>query len=54
MDFSWSRESVQALIELYEQHGNLYNIRSKTYKNSDLNSAALIMIAKEMNKNVLQ
>lgn len=48
MEFTWTRDNAQALIELYEQHECLYNVRCKNYINRDIKAAALNSILEIM------
>lgn len=48
--FTWSREIIANLISLYEQHPELYDVRSQEYHNRNLRQIALQEICDDLNR----
>lgn len=47
---SWTHEQINKLIELYQEHENLYTVKSKLYKNRNARIFSLNKIATELNE----
>lgn len=41
----WNRDLTLSLIELYEEHSNLWNVLSENYKNRNMRKASLDKIS---------